>query len=66
MYLNVPRLLGPNRPYRANRGLIGARSKNMNRRDGGIFAARVGRCLVFFGPLRGLYRKRLEGSSEKI
>ena len=56
----------PNKQSVANRSLIGGGAKNMNRRDGGIFAARVGRCLVFFGPLRGLYRKRLEGSSEKI
>jgi hypothetical protein len=33
MAVNVPRLRGPRNDFKADKGLIGGRGKNMNRKD---------------------------------
>ena len=69
MDLKVPRLLGPFRDFQADKRFIGDGPKNMNRRDwGSLRLGRQGRNSRFsrFGRGTGFYRKRLEGSSEKI
>jgi hypothetical protein len=43
MALNVPRLHGPNSDYKADRGFIGGRGKNMNRKEKSSFRFGMGR-----------------------
>ena len=66
MALNVPRLHGPNDDYKADRGFIGERGKNMNRKDKASFRFGRGHDLWFVSAEPAGYRKRLEGTSESI
>ena len=57
----MPRLLDPNRQYRAYRGLIGATWRNMNRRDWAHFPGPEAHSFVPWGSLRCLQECSAKG-----